>query len=74
MRCDAQKSSAGTCHGGLPQAMLADMTYDSLFQTSELCQPPQMNAANQYPLGPNTLMPSFFSIARPKRYFISGPS
>jgi len=28
----------------------------------------------QNPLGPNTLMPSFLSNARPKRYFISGPS
>jgi hypothetical protein len=33
-----------------------------------------LTACAQNPRGPNTLMPSFFSIARPKRYFISGPS
>ncbi len=32
------------------------------------------SARFQNPRGPNTLMPSFFSSARPKRYFISGPS
>lgn len=31
-------------------------------------------APPQYPCGPNTVMPKRFSSARPKRYFISGPS
>lgn len=54
---------------------LGEFAKDShLSSISDLARCCPWPARDQNPLGPNTLIPSFFSIARPNRYFISGPS